>query len=91
MAKNLGLSIRNVSSPGKKAEDHFNRAIESAEEIEAMTVLGRAYLDLGLLYKIKGTAEQASEHMSGAIQIFEEREAEGFLKEAKEAFASLEK
>ena len=56
MSKNLGFSVRNVSSPGKKAEDHFNRAIESAEEIEDMTVLGRAYLDLGLLHKIKGRA-----------------------------------
>jgi hypothetical protein len=44
---------------------------------------------LGLLHKAKGRLEQAKECISEAIQIFEQTEAEGFLKQAKEALASL--
>ena len=48
-----------------------------------------AYLDLGLLYRMKGKTEQARKTLSQAIQIFEQSEAEGYLKQAQEALASL--
>jgi hypothetical protein len=48
-----------------------------------------AYLDLGLLHRMKGKTEQAKKCLSEAVQIFEQSEAEGFLKQAKEAFNSL--
>ena len=73
----------------RKAEEHFNRAIEVAKEIGAKGTMGIAYLDFGLLYKMKGKTEQAKKCLSEAIQIFEQTEAEGFLKQAKEALASL--
>jgi tetratricopeptide (TPR) repeat protein len=90
MAKNMGFLVKNVPFASKKAEDHFNRAIEVAKEIGAKGTMGMAYLDLGLLYRTKGKKEQARECISEAIQIFEQTEAEGFLKQAKEALASLE-
>jgi hypothetical protein len=49
-----------------------------------------AYLDLGLLHRTKGRTGQARKCISEAIQIFEQTEAEGFLKQAKEALASVE-
>jgi len=90
MAKNIGFLIKNVPFASKKAEEHFNRAIEVAKEIGAKGTMGMAYLDLGLLHRMKGKTEQAKKCISEAIQIFEETEAEGFLKQAKEALASLE-
>ncbi len=90
MAKNIGFIIRNVPSAGKKAEDHFNKAIEVAKEIGAKGTLGQAYLDLGLLHKAKGKNVQAQEYITKAIQILEQCETEVFLKQAKEALASLE-
>jgi len=42
-----------------------------------------------LLHSLKGKTEQAKKCLSEAIQIFEQNEAEGFLKQAKEALASL--
>ena len=90
MAKNIGFLIKNVPFASKKAEDHFNRAIEVAKEIGAKGTMGMAYLDLGLLYRMKGKTEQAKKCISEAIQIFDQSEAEGFLKQAKEALASLE-
>ncbi|MGZ6201502.1 MAG: AAA family ATPase [Thermodesulfobacteriota bacterium] len=90
MAKNIGFLVRNVPFASKKAEEHFSRAIEVAKEIGAKGTMGMAYLDLGLLYRTKGKTEQAKKCISEAIQIFEETEAEGFLKQAKEALASLE-
>jgi tetratricopeptide (TPR) repeat protein len=89
MAKNIGFLIKNVPFASKKAEEHFNRAIELAKEIGAKGTMGMAYLDLGLLYRTKGKTQQAREFISEAIQIFEQTEAEGFLKQAKEALASL--
>jgi tetratricopeptide (TPR) repeat protein len=89
MAKNIGFLIKNVPFASKKAEEHFNRAIEVAKEIGAKGTMGRAYLDLGLLYKSKKRIEEAKRCISEAIQIFEQTEADGFLKQAKEALASL--
>jgi tetratricopeptide (TPR) repeat protein len=90
MAKNIGFLIKNVPFASKKAEEHFNRAIEVAKEIGAKGTMGMAYLGLGLLYRMKGKTEQAQKYLSEAIQLFEQCEAEGFLKQAKEALASLE-
>ena len=89
MAKNIGFLIKNVPFASKKAEEHFNRAIEVAKEIGAKGTMGMAYLDLGLLYRMKGKTEQARKYISEAIQIFERTEAEEFLKQAKEALAAL--
>jgi tetratricopeptide (TPR) repeat protein len=90
MAKNMGFLIKNVPFASKKAEEHFNRAIEVAKEIGAKGTMGMAYLDLGLLYKMKGKTEQAKKCISEAIQIFEQTEAEIYLKQAKEALTSLD-
>ena len=90
IAKNIGFLIKNIPFASKKAEEHFNRAIEVAKEIGAKGTMGMAYLDLGLLYRTKGKTGQAKRCFSDAIQIFEETEAEGFLKQAKEALASIE-
>ena len=89
MAKNIGFLIQNVPFASKKAEEHFNRAIEVGKEIGAKRTMGEAYLDLGLLYRMKAKTEQAKKCLSEAIQIFEQTEGEGFLKQAKEALASL--
>jgi tetratricopeptide (TPR) repeat protein len=89
MAKNIGFILKNVPSAGVKAEKHFKKAIQVAKEIGAKGILAQACLDLGLLHKAKGRLEQARECISEAIQVFEQTEAEGFLKRAKEALASL--
>jgi len=65
--------------------EHFNRAIEVATEIEARDILGRAYLDLGLFHKAKSRNDQAGQCLSRAIEIFEQSEAEVYLKQAQDA------
>jgi class 3 adenylate cyclase/tetratricopeptide (TPR) repeat protein len=89
MAKNIGFLVRNVPFAGKKAEEHYNKAIEVAKEIGAKSILGRACLDLGLLHEAKRRKDQARECISEAINIFQECEAETYLKQAKEALTSL--
>jgi len=89
MAKNIGFLVKNVPFAGKKAEEHFNRAIELLTEIGAKGFLGGAYLDLGLFYKARNKNQQARECISEAIKIFEESEAVEFLKQAREAMESL--
>jgi tetratricopeptide (TPR) repeat protein len=53
LAKNIGFLVKNVPLAGRKAEQHFNKAINMAKEIGANGILGQTYLDLGLLHKAK--------------------------------------
>jgi len=89
MTKNIGFLAKNVPFAGKKAEEHFAKAIEMAKELGAKGLLGTANLDLGLFHKAKKRNDQAREYISEAIQIFEHCEAEIYLKQAKEALTSL--
>jgi len=89
IAKNIGFLVKNVPFADKKAESHFNKAIEVAKEIGAKSLLGPLYLDLGLLHKAKKRTDKARECLSEAIQIFEQCEAEVYLKQAKEVLGSL--
>ncbi|MBW1797215.1 MAG: hypothetical protein JRJ21_02155 [Deltaproteobacteria bacterium] len=90
IAKNIGFLIKNVPLADKKAELHFNKTIETAKEIGAKGFLGLAYLDLGLLHKAKKRKDQAKKCISEAVQLFEECEADVYLKQANEALESLQ-
>jgi class 3 adenylate cyclase/tetratricopeptide (TPR) repeat protein len=90
LAKNMAFLIKSFPRAGEKAEYHLNKAIGTAKEIGAKLILGQANHDLGLLHKAKKRNEQAKACISEAIQIFEHCKAEGYLKEAKEAFESLQ-
>jgi tetratricopeptide (TPR) repeat protein len=89
MVKNIRSLVKLVPGAARKAEDHFNKAIEVAGEIGALGILAQSHLGLGLLHKAKGRTEKARESISRAIEIFQEIEAGGFLKQAREALASL--
>jgi tetratricopeptide (TPR) repeat protein len=89
LAKNIAFLIKSAPRAPEKAEYHLQKVIETAKEIGAKSILGQAYLDLGLLHKAKDRTERAREYITESIQIFEQCEADVFLKEAKEALASL--
>ena len=90
MAQNFSFLVKNFPFAGKKAEEHLNKAIELLQEIGAKGFLGRAYLSLGLLYKASKRSEQAKECILEAIDIFRDCGAEANLKQANEAFDSLQ-
>ncbi|HKJ31721.1 MAG TPA: hypothetical protein VKA34_07830, partial [Balneolales bacterium] len=90
LAKNIGFLVKEVPFAYKKAEEHFNKAIEVAKEIGAKGILGQAYFDLGLLHKAKNKKDKAKECISEALGLFEECEAEVYIKQAKEALEYLE-
>jgi class 3 adenylate cyclase/tetratricopeptide (TPR) repeat protein len=89
LARNIGFLIKDAPFATKKAEEHLTKAIEVAKETGARGILGQAYLDLGLLHKAKKRNEQAKACISEAISIFEQCEAEVYLKQAKGVLASL--
>jgi len=90
ISKNIGFIVKNVPFAGKKAEGHFKKVIEVAGEIGAKPILGGAYLDLGLLYKAKKRKDQANKCISEAVKLFEQCEADVYLKQANEALESLQ-
>jgi class 3 adenylate cyclase/tetratricopeptide (TPR) repeat protein len=89
IVKNIGFLLKNVPFSAKKAENHFQKAIELAQEIGAKSWLGQATLELGLLHKIKGKTDEAKKCLSDAVRLFEECEADVFLKQAREELANL--
>ncbi len=89
MVRNIGFLIRNVPWAAKKAEEHFNKALDTAREVGMKGVMGQTYLDLGILHRAKRRTQKARECLAQAIQCFEECEAETFLKKAREVAASL--
>ena len=89
MLKNIGFLLKTIPFAARRAESHFTRAVEAAREIGSKGTLAKAHLNLGNLHKAKGRTEQARKHVAEAIQLFEECENEIFLKQAREAFASL--
>jgi tetratricopeptide (TPR) repeat protein len=89
IAKNIGFLVKNVPFAAKKAEEHFNKAIELFKEIGVKGFLGQAYLSLGLLYKANKRTDEARQSILKAINLFRECEADGWLKQANEALNSL--
>ena len=87
--KNIGFLVKNVPFAKQKATDNLKKMIEIAEEIGAKGLMGMAYLDLGLLHKAKGEKNQARECISTAVHLFEQCEAEVYLRQAKEAIECL--
>ena len=82
--------MKNVPFASRKAEGHYKKVIEVAEEMGAKIVMGSAYLDLGLLHKAKKRKEQANKCLSEAVKLFEQCEADVYLKQANEALESLQ-
>jgi tetratricopeptide (TPR) repeat protein len=89
LARNIGFLIKNVPVANKKAEAHFSKAIEVAKEAGEKGVMGQSYLGLGLLYATKGRKDEARRCISKAFHLFEQCEAEVYLKQAKEALEEL--
>jgi tetratricopeptide (TPR) repeat protein len=87
--KNLGFLLKTMPFASRRAEYHFNKAIETASEIGAKGILGQAYFDLGLLHKAKKRVDQAKKSITKAVRLFEQCEADVYLKQAKEALESL--
>jgi tetratricopeptide (TPR) repeat protein len=89
LAKNFGFIVKKAPFAEKKAEEHFNKAIALFREMGAKGELGEALLGIGRLYKAKKRNGKARECFSEALHLFEECDAHVYLKQAKEALASL--
>jgi hypothetical protein len=53
--KNIGFLVKNILFVSKKAEYHFNKAIEVSKNIGAIGYLGQAYLGLASLLMLRRT------------------------------------
>lgn len=89
MAKNISFLVKIVPFASKKAEEHFHKAIELFKEIDDSGYLGPVYLSLGKLYKATKRTDEARQSILEAINLFQECEAEIYLKQANEALDSL--
>ena len=90
LAKNIGSIAKNAPSADRKAQEHFNKAIEILSEIGAKVDLGQALLGLGQLHNTKKRKEKARECFSEAVRLFQECDAHVYLKQAEEALTSVE-
>jgi tetratricopeptide (TPR) repeat protein len=90
MARNIGFLVKDLPSASKKAKDHLHESIRVAREIGAKGILGQAYLNLGLFHKINDKKDEARACISSAIQVFEQCDAEVYLKQARQALENSE-
>jgi tetratricopeptide (TPR) repeat protein len=89
MAKNIRFLVKTVPFATKSAEQHFNKAIKIFKELGTKGQLGRVYLSLGHLHKASKKTDKSRRCLLEAINLFQECEAEGWLKQANEALESL--
>jgi class 3 adenylate cyclase/tetratricopeptide (TPR) repeat protein len=89
IVKNIGFLVQNLPFARQKAENHYKRALVSAQKVGAKAMEGQAQLGLGKLYSGTGKRDKARDCFSSAIELFEECEAETFLRKAREARSSL--
>lgn len=89
IVRNIGFVVKNVPFAATKAEAHFQKVIEAAKEIGANVLLGKAYFDLGRLHMAKSRTHLAKECLAEAVHIFEQSEADIFIKDAKDTLDSL--
>jgi len=87
--RNFGFLIRNILFVSKKAEYHFNTAIDISKDIGAKGILGQAWFGLGSLHIAKGRIEQARKCFYEAVQVFEICDAKVYLKQAQAALSAL--
>ena len=89
LANNAGFLVKHVPFASKKAIGFYNKAIEGAEKISALSHLGQACLDLGLIYKFKKRHGQAKEYFERAVESFYTCGAHVFLTQAEAELAQL--
>ena len=89
LVKNIGSIVKNAPFADRKAEEHFNKAIEMFKEAGAIGYLGQAVFGLGQLFKAKKRNEKARECLREAVHLFQECDAHVYLKQAKEALTSV--
>jgi class 3 adenylate cyclase/tetratricopeptide (TPR) repeat protein len=82
--------IKKASASIDKAEDYFHKALDAATELGAKIVQGQANVGLAMLYGRRKKNDQAKKHITDAIHLYEECEADVFLKQAREALAAME-
>ncbi len=75
----------------KRTQKELTTRIGASREAtsQVLRALASAYLDLGLLHKARGKRDRAKEYISTSIKLFEQCEADVFLKKAQEALETL--
>ncbi len=90
LLKNFGFLIKTLPFAFKKAESHFLKAIEMAQEIGAKNLLGETYFDLGFLYRLKGQTQKGRQCIFRSVEVFEKCNAGPFLNRAREALVKFQ-
>jgi len=87
--RSFGFLIKSSASAAHQAEAHYQRAIQVANSMGAMGILGQAYMGLSHLYHFQGKTELARTSIISAIDILMECEAGTYLAEARALGARL--
>jgi hypothetical protein len=87
--KNLGAALSIAPFAARKATTCFARYIHAADEIGAQNVVGRAYLQWGLMQQIKGRRVEADQCYHQALDCFSQCDSKGYMAQAREALQTL--
>ena len=85
----FALLIKGAPFSFASASRLFETYIEAALEIDAKGLLGKAYLDWGLLHQARGRMQQAEHCYLASLAFFRQCQAEGSVTKAQKALESL--
>ena len=88
--KNIGFILQNVPQAANKAINHYRHAIETAQEVGALGIVGQAHRDIGKIHALKKRYQLAEEHFEEALHIFEKVGAYGFAEQVRNEIAEVE-
>jgi class 3 adenylate cyclase/tetratricopeptide (TPR) repeat protein len=87
--RNLVFFVSNRPFAADKAQLHLEKAIQLLTKAGAKGFLGEPYLQLGMLHKIKGRAEEARQCAREAVQIYQHCGSKANAKRAREILESI--
>jgi class 3 adenylate cyclase/tetratricopeptide (TPR) repeat protein len=88
--KNLGFILKEVPFAKRKAKVYLNKVIRVGKEVGTRSfVHGQALLNLGLLYQLNGSKEQALVCLSEAQQILAQCQSESHSQQVRQALAAM--
>ncbi len=73
----------------KEATNNFEESIKAFEDMGEKLGEAESHYEFGLMWKAKGDADKAKEHLNKALKVFEELKLERNAERAREAYKSL--
>ena len=89
MSRRISGMVYRESETWEEATNNFEESVRTYEDLGEKPREGESHYEFGLMWKAKGDADKAKEHLNKALEIFESLKLGKEAKKAREAYKSL--